>query len=289
MSDKDKIKELLNPHLGHLPFLLKIKKDEISIDDISILVDYIKNKKNIISQLPKDLHSYKSYYTLLKDIHFTEINYDLVKFLKENLTSISKKIFLELIESEDVKQKLKIIMDNTEMRKSFLKFSSRIKYPNFALKYLDAVINETQIINSLDDSETKLIQLHDYDEQAHLLPSSWCILKRDTFYSHLRCQRIFLFKFENKIYGVNVDKHYDDIINFQDSKNNTLSIYNNTQLTQEAKKELIKLNLFGKSKQSSISNVDDDKYLWQKILKSALTRLKRFYNFIFPNRFFGND
>ena len=280
MSDKDKIKELLNPHLGHLPFLLKIKKDEISIDDISILVDYIKNKKNIISQLPKDLHSYKSYYTLLKDIHFTEINYDLVKFLKENLTSISKKIFLELIESEDVKQKLKIIMDNTEMRKSFLKFSSRIKYPNFALKYLDAVINETQIINSLDDSETKLIQLHDYDEQAHLLPSSWCILQRDTFYSHLRCQRIFLFKFENKIYGVNVDKHYDDIIDFQDSKNNTLSIYKNTQLTQEAKKELIKLNLFGKSKQSSISNVDDDKYLWQKILTSALTRLKRFYNFI---------
>ena len=33
MSDKDKIKEILNPHLGHLSFLLKIKKDEISIDD----------------------------------------------------------------------------------------------------------------------------------------------------------------------------------------------------------------------------------------------------------------
>ena len=282
MSDKDKIKELLNPHLGHLPFLLKIKKDEISIDDISILVDYIKNKKMIISQLPKELHSYKSYYTLLKDIYFTEINYELVKFLKENLTSDSKKIFLNLIESEDIKKKLKIIMNNDEMRNSFLKFSSRIKYPNFALKYLDAVINETQIINSLDDSDTKLIELYDYDEQAHLLPSSWCILKRDTFYSHLRYQRIFLLKFENKIYGVNVDKYYNEIINFQDSMNNRVSNYTNPDLYKVANKELIKLSIFGKSKENPISNsnVDDDKYLWQKILTSTLTKLKRFYNLI---------
>jgi len=278
MSDKDKIKEILNPHLGHLSFLLKIKKDEISIDDISILVDYIKNKNNIISQLPKDLHSYKSYYTLVKDIHFTEINYEIVRFLKENLTSDSKKIFLDLIESEEVKERLKIIINDTEMRNSFLRFSSRMKCPNFALKYLDAVIKDTQIINSLDNSESKLIELYDYDKQSHLLPSSWCLLKRDTFYSHLRGQRIFIFKFENSIYGVNVDKYRNIILNFQDSKNNSIPVYRNIKLTQSATKELIKLNIFGESKKDSEEKSKKDSE--EKSKNGFFTLVKRFYNFI---------
>jgi hypothetical protein len=74
-----------------------------------------------------------------------------------------------------------------------------------------------------------------------------------------------------------VDKYSYTILNFQDSKNNSIPVYHNIKLTQSATKELIKLNIFGESKKDLEEKSKKDS---EESKNGFFTSGKRFYNFI---------
>ncbi len=222
-----KLRELLSPHFGHLDFLMKIHKDEISYDDMSLLVDMIKDK-SLVSNLRKDLHSYSSYYFLMIELYFIKENLKYIKFFKE-LTKEPRDIFMNILKDNSrfkgIKEKIdKIIMDD-ELTSSFRRYSSRIKSEEYAITYVK-LLNNSASFDKIFASTGSLMELKNYNNSIDYMPISWCITNRDTFYQYIRNQRIFLGVIDGLVYGVNVSHHNNQIVNIIDSSNN--NVYNTT-------------------------------------------------------------
>lgn len=287
---KDELKKLLDPHYGHLDFLLKIKRKEVSLDDMSNLIELI-NDKNLVSNLPKNLHKYNSYYTLMKDLFFVKKNIILLSNIKNNLSSEPKRIILSLIEDDSIVKKLNKIFSDEELKLNFLRWSSRIKDDRFARFYINSVLDDSKIFDIIDGEKSNLIELVDFEKHSKYVPSSWCIKKKSTFNNYLKSQRIFILKYEGRIYGVNiykngysrglmyidynyggrqqfVDQQQDNLmadsnITIQNDKNKSLSQYDNKELYNAAKSELLKYDLFG---------VNDPKSVGVKNQKGAIRK-----------------
>lgn len=221
MTTTDEIKKILEPHFGHLDFLVKIKTDQVSIEDIETLVDYIK-KPNIISSLPKVLHDYNSYYILVKDLYFTNENLILIRNIKD-IASTPKKIIFELLSNSiEYKNKLNKIIKDEELREIFFKWSSRINDRKFAINYIDSIINNPQVMKNLDSIEGDIIELKDFNESSKLIPASWCTKSRNTFDNYLVNYRMFIFKLQGSVYGINV-AHNNNFITVFSERNQTVS------------------------------------------------------------------
>lgn len=273
---KDQIKKLLEPHYGHLEFLLKIKTHEVSLDDISFLIDLIKDK-SLVSNLPKELHKYNSYYVLMKDLYFTKQNLFLIREIKNNLSSEPKRILLNHISDIDIQRKLNKIFKDEKLKSVFLRWSSRMD-ENFVHDYINSVINDYKVWDEIGNEKSTLIELKDFGLHSKYIPSSWCIKKESTFYSYLRTQRIFIFKYKCGVYGVNVDRRYADLnripfITIQDSENHSV-LSNNTELYNAAKTELMRFNLFGSNEKESGCKIGNQKGIFRRI-KDFFTRSRR--------------
>lgn len=285
MCYKEDIKKLLEPHYGHLNFLMKIKKEEISIEDISTLMNFIKNK-DLVSNLPKELHNYNSYYTLVKDLYITNENLFLIKIIKKNLSPEPKRILLDLIDDRDIASKLKVIFKDKGMKSIFLRWSSRIK-EGYSTEYIDSILNDYKVWSEIENEPSRLIELTDFDRHSKYIPSAWCIKRTRTFYQYLRTQRIFIFKYKRRVYGINVYKNtntqfniFGDPVyslsgdfNIIDEKNSTVFRRDNEELYSEVKSELIKYNLFGSKNiientfpNNNINNLPENKNFFQKLI-----------------------
>lgn len=250
---EEEIKDILRPHFGHLNFLMKIKTDEISINDIGNLVSLLENK-SIVSNLPKDLHSYNSYYTLLKDYYFVKRNYTLIRFIKDNISTTSRDFFLKLIEDESCQKLLLTIINSEELSKLFFRWSSRIQSKDAAKNYLTSVVLDPFIINGLDDKESVLIELCDYRKQSNLIPASWCIKDASTFDRYKRRQKMFILKHQGMIYGLNYSS--GRITSIFNSSNKSLDEID--PIFDIAKSEMAKLNLFGMSLEDKAEKAMDE-------------------------------
>ena len=206
---REKLRELLSPHFGHLDFLMKIHREEISYEDMSLLVDLIRDK-TLTQYLHKDIHSYKSYYILMVELHFIRDNLKYIKFFKE-LTKIPRDIFLNILNDRskfnNVRSKIDEIIDSDELTSSFRRWSSRIDSESYALTYVNSIKNK-DTLDEIFNSKESVLELKDYDECISYLPSSWCITNRSTFDRYKSSQRMFLIKLNGKIYGVNVNNSY---------------------------------------------------------------------------------
>lgn len=263
---KEEIKKLLDPHYGHLDFLLKIKSENVTIEDISILIELIKDK-SLVSNLPKELHKYNSYYMLMKDFYFTKQNLFLIREIKDNLTSKPKKILLGCLGDDHIKSKLDKIFRDEQLKSVFLRWSGRID-DEFYYEYIDSVINDHKVWDSIHNEKSTLIELKDFNRHSKYIPSSWCIKNQATFYNYLKKNRIFIFKYNGKVYGVNVyktDKRSVPRITIQDSKNNGVSQINNTRLYEDAKTELMKFNLFGCDEKKANRKIGNQKGIFRRL------------------------
>lgn len=240
MDVEEQIKDILRPHFGHLNFLMKIKREEISISDIGYLVELLNNKA-IVSNLPKELHNYNSYYTLLKDYFFVKRNYTLIRFIKDNVSASAKDYFLKVVEDEINAKFLYAIMNNEALTKLFLRWSSRIQSKDAAINYLKSVVLDTTVFTALDDKESVLVELKDFSKQSKLIPTSWCIKDASTFDRYKRSQRMFLLKHHGMLFGVNYSG--SRITSMFNSNNKSLDQHD--PIFEIAKTEMIKLNLFG--------------------------------------------
>jgi hypothetical protein len=235
----DEIKKLLEPHYGHLNFLLKIKREEISINDVNNLINLIKEKE-LINNLPKELHHYNSYYVLMKDLFFTKQNLKLIQEIKNGLTSESKKIILSLINEKKTCENLLHIMEDNELKSLFFRWSGRIKDKEFAISYIESIIEDRNVFKNINEKSSNLIELKNFETDSQYIPASWCIKRRDTFYNYLRTQRIFITQINGKIYGIN--KFNNGSITVMDYRN--LQILDN-EIINAVKSELVRFNIFG--------------------------------------------
>lgn len=245
------IKKLLEPHFGHLDFLTKIKSEDVSISDIEELVKLL-NKKNIVANLPKSLHSYNSYYVLMCDLFYTNEKHKLNKFIKENIASESKKIFLDYIQNGDF-DKLINIIDDDVMTNILLRWSSRIKTSDSLIIFLDSIIREANILKHLDDEKLNIIELKNYHKQKNLLPAAWCLNNsEDVFNNYIENQRIFILRHNMLIYGINCKKDLSEISSINDQSNKTVDL--NSDIYNIAKLEIFKINALKIELTDSIEN-----------------------------------
>jgi hypothetical protein len=249
------IRELISPHFGHLDFLLKITKDGVGVDDIKELLRFIDNK-SLVSSLPKNLHSYNSYFSLIKDLYFINENIILIRFIKDNLSANSKLVLLELIKTAEYNKLLRTIINDDELTKSFLRWSSRVNDIEYAKLYVKSVISNRDILSRLSTEKSNLIELNNYDENVKYLPSSWCINSRGTFDSYIRRYRIFLWSHGNVLYGINCDINTGDIIYIQNQDNQSVGgMYPNTEILNAAREELVKYTFNGNSDGRKVNRV----------------------------------
>jgi len=257
MTTEEQIRELLHPHYGHLKFLLKIKDANTSIDDIEQLLLLIKDK-SLICHLPKQVHQYGSYYTLMKDLYFTDKNRFVLAKIKNETASNAKVILMELLSDDNYSEKLEEIFHDKDLCESFFRWSSRINSRAYAKTYIDSVLNDADILRYLNGTGSTLVELTDYQQQKNLLPSSWCLTNESTFYNYVRKQRIFLFNYEGCVFGINVisdngyeREHNRPRITIQNSNNKTIQKgegfqdSTNMAIYKAAYEELLKLKLFG--------------------------------------------
>lgn len=250
MSEKDQIKELLHPHYGHLNFLLKIKNDTVSMENIKELLTLIKDK-SLICHLPKQIQQYNSYYTLMKDLYITNENRKLLSKIKNSTASHVKIILVELLSDVLYKQKLTKIFNDEELVTTFKRWSSRIKTKDYAKVYIDSVLNNKDILEKLNGDSSKLVDLTDYKSQKHLLPSSWCLTDYNQFENYTQGRNIYLFPYNGSIYGVNVPKSRYGSITIQNSNNQSVRrVRESEHIYKAAENELLKLKLFGQDKKA---------------------------------------
>jgi len=265
-TTEEQIRELLHPHYGHLKFLLKIKDANTSIEDIEQLLLLIKDK-SLICHLPKQVHQYGSYYTLMKDLYFTDKNRFILTKIKNETASTAKVILMELVSDDEYLEKLEDIFQDEDLCESFFRWSSRINTPEYAKTYINSVLNDADILRYLNGKGSTLVELTDYQQQKNLLPSSWCLTNESTFYNYIRTQRIFLYNYQGCVFGINVfnDRGHERIhgrprITIQNSNNKTIldTDPHNMAIYKEAYQELLKLKLFG------IETVVEDKVKTEK-------------------------
>jgi len=252
-TTEEQIRELLHPHYGHLKFLLKIKDVNTSIDDIEQLLILIKDK-SLICHLPKQVHQYGSYYTLMKDLYFTDKNRFILTKIKNETVSNAKVILMELLSDDVYLEKLEEIFQDKDLCESFLRWSSRINTQEYAKTYINSVLNDADILRYLNGTGSTLVELTDYQQQKNLLPSSWCLTNKSTFYNYVRTQRIFLYNYQGCVFGINLfnDNSHERMygrprITIQNSNNKTIldTDPQNTAIYKAAYQELLKLKLFG--------------------------------------------
>lgn len=220
----EEIKSMLYPHIGHLKFLTKIKVQGVSMHDISNIIEYIKKNPHIIKSLPKDLHSYKSYYSLIKDIHYTESNYELIRFIKNNLSRSSREIVLSAINEDDsIRNKFDKVLKNEKLKESFIRWSSKINSREYLYRYIEVIIDSG--VDFKIESRSNIRKLTDYDIDRDYIPMSWCIRRRETFNNYLRSYDIFLINKDGSLFGVNLNKNTTKVQSVIDENNNNVYDY----------------------------------------------------------------
>lgn len=277
---RDKLRELLSPHFGHLDFLMKIHKEEISYEDMSLLVDLIKDR-NIVAILHKDLHSYNSYYILMVELFFIKENMKYIKLFK-SLTREPKDIFLNILKDSKkfskIKDKVDEIVNDDELSESFKRWSSRIKNEEYAITYTNSIKNKDTLDGIFNSTET-IVELKDYGSVIGYLPSSWCITNRSTFDQYLRGQRIFLLKINDDVYGVNTTLSLDRITYVTDKYN---SMVNDSVINEIASEAITRFKL--KPENSVAPSVGMKENIKVKIpIGSTIDRKKSIYKHIGDN------
>lgn len=268
---REQLRDLLSPHFGHLDFLMKIHREEISYDNMKLLVELIRDK-NLVSNLHKDLHSYRSYYMLMVELHFVKENLKYIKFFKENLTKEPRDIFLKLITSskfDGIKSKIDTIMSDPDMMGSFLRWSSRIKTEEYALTYVN-LIKDKDSLDFIFNTKDELIKLTHYDRDIRYIPNAWCISRRETFDRYLRQYEMYLIRIDINIYGANFYKDTRYTSSFATS----VFDYNNKKVIDD---EIINKinNAVSNSKLNSDIIVDDFSKKENKIFDRFLNIFKK--------------
>lgn len=225
----------------------------MSIEDISNIIEVIKDK-NLVGNLPKELHKYNSYYSLVKDLFFTKENICIIREIKNNMTQGPREIILHLIkEDTSIRNQMSAIIESKELKETFYRWSARIKDEEFAKNYIIAVLDDSKLLDKLNGEPSDLVELKDFNLHSKYIPAAWCIKHESTFYDYLRTQRIFIMRHNGKVYGVNVYK-MTNTITIMDSKN-TPSL--DTTIFEKAKSEILKHDMFGSTK-STDENIDQE-------------------------------
>jgi len=217
IKEIEEIKSILYPHIGHLNFLIKIKKQDVDVLDIKNIIDYIKSKPHIIESLPKKLHSYNSYYKLINDIYYTEIDYELKRFIKSNLCKRSREIVLDTIDDDIIKEKMNDIIKNDALKESFLRWSSKINSKEYLRNYIELIVESG--CDFKVESKSNIRRLTNYDIDRDYIPMEWCIRRRETFNNYTTSKDIFLLNKDGRIYGINLYKDTAKIISVIDQDN----------------------------------------------------------------------
>ena len=206
-TDFDKISELLNKNPGYIYQFTKWRYyDKIPMDDIEKVIDVVKNNKNVIDLLKKNLIKYVKFEELTDDL--TEANYKAVvnKFLTEAIwyKSLRKNIKDYLSEN---KEKSGIIIDfiklETKLQKEFL---STLKYYKLNNVTADSFFDEMEkfiekkslrsdeIYKKLKEKGDKLkivynkdnviiITTRDKETVKEFGSQKWCIVYSDNYFN----------------------------------------------------------------------------------------------------------
>ena len=206
-TDFDKISELLNKNPGYIYQFTKWRySDKIPMDDIEKVIDVVKNNKNVIDLLKKNLIKYVKFEELTDDL--TEANYKAVvnKFLTEAIwyKSLRKNIKDYLSEN---KEKSGIIIDfiklETKLQKEFL---STLKYYKLNNVTADSFFDEMEkfiekkslrsdeIYKKLKEKGDKLkivynkdnviiITTRDKETVKEFGSQKWCIVYSDNYFN----------------------------------------------------------------------------------------------------------
>lgn len=206
-TDFDKISELLNKNPGYIYQFTKWRySDKIPMDDIEKVIDVVKNNKNVIDLLKKNLIKYVKFEELTDDL--TEANYKAIvnKFLTEAIwyKSLRKNIKDYLSEN---KEKSGIIIDfiklETKLQKEFL---STLKYYKLNNVNADSFFDEMEkfiekkslrsdeIYKNLKEKGDKLkivynkdnviiITTRDKETVKEFGSQKWCIVYSDNYFN----------------------------------------------------------------------------------------------------------
>jgi hypothetical protein len=155
-------------------------------------------------------------------IHYSFIKDNLVvlKWL-DKLAPVPKELYMSLIKNNAINTKIKKIINDPELNSIFLRFSSRIRDAKFAKLYIEDVLNNKNILANIK-SWGRIVKLTDYAAQHKLLPSSWCICDKDTFYRYIANEDIYVCTLNNLVYGINVNKSTGKFKSAQDQRNNNV-------------------------------------------------------------------
>ena len=206
MTDFDEISELLSKNPNYIFQFTKFRyQDKIDMEDIKKVIDTIKNKKEIISLLKRNLIDYTNFEELIDDI--TKASYKSIvnKFLTDVIWYKKYRSELKKYLSENP-QKENIVLDflklDTTLQKQFL---STLKYyelnnvsPDFFMDEMENFIEN----KSLRSSEI-IDKLKKYSNQLNIVYNNeniiiittrnrtvvkefgskkWCIVYNDNFF-----------------------------------------------------------------------------------------------------------
>lgn len=259
MTDFDEISELLSKNPNYIFQFTKFRyQDKIDMEDIKKVIDTIKNKKEIISLLKRNLIDYTNFEELIDDI--TKASYKSIvnKFLTDVIWYKKYRSELKKYLSENP-QKENIVLDflklDTTLQKQFL---STLKYyelnnvsPDFFMDEMENFIEN----KSLRSSEI-IDKLKKYSNQLNIVYNNeniiiittrnrtvvkefgsqkWCIVYNDNFFDsyigNKATQQYICFNLNipqsdyNSLFGITVNP--DGTIPYgarQDSDNNTKDI-----------------------------------------------------------------
>jgi hypothetical protein len=206
-TDFDKISELLNKNPGYIYQFTKWRySDKIPMDDIEKVIDVVKNNKNVINLLKKNLIKYVKFEELSDDL--TEANYKAIvnKFLTEAIwyKSLRKNIKDYLSKN---KEKSGTIIDfiklETKLQKEFLSTLKYYKLNNVtADSFFDEMENfiekkslrSDEVYSKLEEKGDKLkivynkdnviiITTRDKETVKEFGSQKWCIVYSDNYFN----------------------------------------------------------------------------------------------------------
>lgn len=221
MITDDEIKEILSPHLGYLSLLKKFVKNDtdnlITKSDLEHLKSFL-SKKEMVKLMTANIFSYKSYYNLIIDLYNCNKKYTAVKFIKDNVVSNKRDIYLESL-NDIVVKKIHVILSDEKKKENFKRYSSRVVSNIEIDNYLDSIIQDDFYL-----FENDIIKLDTFEKASKYSPMSWCIKSSIINYNNYTMNNdIYIVKYNGRVYGLNYFK--SGMFNYiSDDKNAT--VYN---------------------------------------------------------------
>ena len=236
MDKKDEIKKILSPHFGYLKLYLKWS-ETCSIKKIEEFNNIIKDNKDIVKKLPKQLTSYKTYDSAFFDVYNIQKNIKIQRTFKDGLNSTSRKFF-----ESTFKKYLPLyqeLLNNEFKTKMFFRNSSKPKTESEYISYLRRVVRFDDSMKSLIERiESKFDYLRIKSggylfrlepSMLDMVPAIWCIYNSEpTYYSEIRDRELnsiwlvvdpYHYNIDRRIVGIDVDKNRSGLL-YMNSLNN---------------------------------------------------------------------